>query len=318
MANIWVFAEQTAQGDALEGSLEAIAAARQLGDEVTAVLFAGTEKTETALCQAGADKVLSVQHAGLSPYNVSYFTDALVSLIQERQPDVVLAGSSSIASDFLPRVAARLKTGLILNCLALDDHFIATKAVMGEQQIATETIPETKPKIFTLRAKAYAKPVPDASRTVNVETCTPELSTHPKTRLIEIAQADSNLKKLEDAEVIVSGGRGLKAPENFQMVEELARLLGGSVGATRAVTDAGWRPYSEQIGQTGKTVSPKLYIALGISGQIQHVVGMDSSKLIIAVNKDENAPIFEIADFGMIGDIFQIVPLLIKTLQERS
>lgn len=329
---IWVIAELNESGLPQEGSLEALAAAKSLASdlpqEITAILLSSpaldTLQAEANLCHFGADRVLSLKHELLGQYQVELYSKALSDLILERRPSIVLAGSSSTMRDSLPRVAARTCGGLAPDCTHLEldaeGELQAIRPIYGENMLATVTIPAMRPQMLTIRPKTYAKPEPDTTRAVDSETLTPVLSPDmARTRLIEVIKSDTKAgPKLEEAEIIVSGGRGLKGAENFGLIEELAEALGAAVGASRAVVDAGWRPHSEQVGQTGKTVSPQVYFALGISGAIQHQVGMCSSKMILAINKDADAPIFEIADFGIVGDLFQIVPLLTKTIKEQN
>lgn len=328
---IWVIAERTPTGAFTDTTLETLSAAKALKaqnqEPITAVLFAAPgqdiQSLEAQLGQCGADQVLSVQHQSLQHYEVSLYTQALTQLIEARQPNIVLAGASSISRDYFPRVAAKLQTGMAADCVGLEinpeGQLEATRPTFGENLLAKVVIPR-RPQMATLRGKAFPKAEPNPAQSAAVETIAPDLNTDSvKTKLVELCETgNGGGKKLEEAEIVVSGGRGLKGPEHYHLVEGLAQALGGAVGSTRAVVDAGWRPHSEQIGQTGKTVSPQLYVALGISGQIQHVVGITSSKLIVAINKDPDAPIFELADVGIVGDVFQIVPLLTKTIKEQN
>ncbi len=329
---IWVIAELNRNGELYDVSLEALEAAKTLNPsapaEITAVLLSGTgmdtTNAEAMLSHAGADQVLSLKHDLLGQYQVELFTKAVADLIEERKPSIVLMGATSTSRDFMPRVAARTRAGIAPDCTHLeinaDGHLEATRPMFGENMLASVISPNHRPQMATIRGKAYAKTALDTSRAVNSQTLTPALSPEmARTKLLETMKSETKTgKKLEEAEIVVSGGRGLKGPENFGMVESLAEAMGAAVGASRAVVDAGWRPHAEQVGQTGKTVSPQIYFAIGISGAIQHQVGMSSSKMIIAINKDGDAPIFEIADFGIVGDVFQIVPLLTKTLKEQN
>jgi len=235
----------------------------------------------------------------------------------------VLLGATTTTADFAPRVAIRTKGGLITQASDLDLNangaVEVTRSCYAELLLSSVTA-SARPQLITVKKKAFPKPMTNSSHNAAVESLTPDLAgLQSRVKLVSIQQGESKgAKKLEEADIIVSGGRGLKGPENFHLVEELAAALGGAVGASRAVVDAGWRPHSEQVGQTGKTVSPKVYFALGISGAIQHLVGMSTSQIIIAINRDENAPIFKMADFGIVGDTTEIVPELIRTIKEQN
>jgi electron transfer flavoprotein alpha subunit len=327
---IWVIAELTAEGNLNDISQELMTPARRLGDKlgqpVTGIILAGTQDTSSAaglFGQLGANQVIVIQSAALADYQVETYTAALSEVINQRKPNIVLLAASTISADFAPRVAIRTQGGLITNALELDlneqQAVVATRACFAESLLASVTN-DARPQLITVKKKAFPKPVPNGSHVANVETVTPDLSgVRARVKVVNIQQAESKgAKKLEEADIIVSGGRGLKEPENFRLVEELASALGAAVGASRAVVDAGWRPHNEQVGQTGKTVSPKVYFALGISGAIQHQVGMNTSQIIIAINRDENAPIFKLADFGIIGDVTAIAPELTRTIKEQN
>jgi electron transfer flavoprotein alpha subunit len=225
--------------------------------------------------------------------------------------------------DYLPRVAIRTQGGLITHAVDLDlngDNKVeVTRSCYAEGLLSSVTV-KANPQLVAVKKKAFPKPVSNGAHSASVETYTPDLSAvKVRTQVLSVQAAESKgAKKLEDADIIVSGGRGLKEAENFQLIEELASALGAAVGASRAVVDAGWRPHAEQVGQTGKTVNPKVYFALGISGAIQHLVGMNTSQIIIAINRDENAPIFKLADFGIVGDTLAIVPELTRTVKEQN
>lgn len=329
---IWVVAELGDKGILLDTTLETLAAAKDLAktvnEEITAILISAqsqdTTQAEAFLCHYGADRVLSIKHELLREYQVELYTQALSDIILAKHPNIVLASSSSTTRDYMPRVAVRIKTGLLPDAIDLkvnsQNQIEVTRPTYGENVLAKAVIPSKRPQMITIRPKAYEKPECDSSRPVDSEVITPELTADiARTKRIEVLKGETKTgKKLEEAEVIVSGGRGLKGPENFYLVEELAGALGAAIGASRAVVDAGWRPHAEQVGQTGKIVSPQVYFALGISGAIQHQVGMCSSKIIVAINKDADAPIFDIADFGIVGDIFEVVPTLTKMIKEQN
>jgi electron transfer flavoprotein alpha subunit len=327
---VWVVAELTADGQLNETSQELMTPARRLGDKlgqpVTGVILAGNRDTsalESQFGQLGANQVIVVKADQLSEYQGEFYTAALSQLINARKPNVVLMGTSSTTADYAPRVAIRTNAGLISNALDLDlndqGQVEATRSIYAESLLSS-VVSNARPQIISVKKKAFPKPVPNGAHGASVESFSPDLSSvQARTRLVNVQQAESKgAKKLEEADIIVSGGRGLKGPENFHLVEELAGALGAAVGASRAVVDAGWRPHAEQVGQTGKTVSPKVYFALGISGAIQHLVGMNTSQVIIAINRDENAPIFKYADFGIVGDALEIVPELTRTIKEQN
>jgi electron transfer flavoprotein alpha subunit len=328
---IWVVAELSESGAPLDISLEALSAAQKLAAanpaDITAVVLAGSNtdlsQAQNLLGQYGATKVLALKHDLLEQYQVELYTKALADAIGAQQPQIVLAGSTSTTRDFLPRVAVRVQAGLAPDAIDLafgaNGQLEITRPTYGENMRAVVHT-ATRPQMVSLRAKAFAKAKPDSGASAALETATPDLSADmAHTKLTQRVKGETKTgKKLEEAEIVVSGGRGLKGPENFPLVEGLAEALGAAVGASRAVVDAGWRPHAEQVGQTGKTVSPQLYVALGISGAIQHQVGMSSSKTIIAINKDGDAPIFDIADFGIVGDVFEIVPALTKAIKEAN
>jgi electron transfer flavoprotein alpha subunit len=327
---VWIVAELTADGQLSETSQELLTPARRLGDKlgqpVTGVILSGGQDTAAAqslLGQLGSNQVLQIQDAKLSDYQVEAYTAALSEAINQRKPSVVLFPASTTSADYAPRVAIRTQGGLISNAVELDlndqQTVVATRSCYAESLLSSVSTTR-QPQLVTVKKKAFPKPVANGSHAASVETFTPNLGAMlSRVNVVSIQQAESKgAKKLEEADIIVSGGRGLKEASNFHLVEELAEALGAAVGASRAVVDAGWRPHSEQVGQTGKTVSPKVYFALGISGAIQHLVGMNTSQIIIAINRDENAPIFKLADFGIVGDSTVIVPELTRTIKEKN
>jgi len=246
----------------------------------------------------------------------------LTDLIQKEKPEIVLMGATVIGRSFASRVAARLGTGLTADCteLAIDlktRQLLQTRPAFGGNIMATITTPHNRPQMATVRHKVFKKAVKQGNRQGEIIKESVEgKNLSLRTKLLDMVQDLTQTVNLADADIIVSGGRGLGGPENFHIIEELACTLGGAVGASRAAVDAGWIPYSHQVGQTGRTVCPKIYIACGISGAIQHLVGMQSSDIIVAINKDPNAPIFKVATYGIEGDLFQIVPALTKRLKE--
>lgn len=276
------------------------------------------------LASLGADQVIAIQHAQLATFQNQLYTAALAELAVAKPPSIILFGLDEIGLDVAPRLSIRLKAALVTNAIDLDlnsqGQLEVTKARFAESVLSTLACQAGATQMATIKRKAFPVPVANPSKTANLETFTPGLSADmAKSRLLEVKAGEgSGKKKLEDADIVVSGGRGLKDAENFKVVEDLAEALGAAVGASRAVVDAGWRPHSEQVGQTGKTVSPKLYVALGISGAIQHLVGMNASQKIVAINRDENAPIFKVADIGIVGDALEIAPLLTEALKNQK
>jgi electron transfer flavoprotein alpha subunit len=328
---VWVVTELTTEGHLTETSQELLTPACRLGDKlgqpVTGVILAGSGQDTTAavalLGQLGATQVIRVTHQQLSDYHVETYTAALSALMAEKKPNIVLAGLSTTTMDYLPRVAIRSGGGLITHAIDLDlnaeGKVEVTRSCYAEGLLSSVS-PTVFPQLVAIKKKAFPKPLGNEAHQASIETYTPTLpDIRAEVTVLSVQQSESRgAKKLEEADIIVSGGRGLKEAENFHLLESLAQALGAAVGASRAVVDAGWRPHSEQVGQTGKTVSPKLYFALGISGAIQHLVGMNTSQIIIAINRDENAPIFKTADFGIVGDVLAIVPELTKTIQEKN
>ncbi len=327
---VWVVAELTAEGQLSEASQELMTPARLLGDKlsqpVIGVILAGSQDAAQAVGlfgQLGANQVLILTGDALNTYQVEAYSAALSDAINQRKPNIVLFSATTTTADFAPRVAIRTKGGLITNASDLDlgasGSVEVTRSCYAESLLSSVSA-SAKPQLISIKKKAFPKPVADSAYTASVETLALDLSgVQTRVKLLSV-QSDENkgAKKLEEADIVVSGGRGLKGPENFHLVEELAAALGAAVGASRAVVDAGWRPHAEQVGQTGKTVSPKVYFALGISGAIQHLVGMNTSQIVIAINRDENAPIFKLADFGIVGDTTEIVPELIRTIKEQN
>jgi len=246
----------------------------------------------------------------------------LVHLIRAYRPEAVLCGATIIGRSLIARVAVKVHGGLTADCTGLDidkkeKFLLQTRPAFGGNIMATILCKNHRPQMATVRHKVFKEAEVDSSRKGKViEEEIPPTLLKSRTKLLDIVEEVTSTVNIAEADIIVSGGRGMKGPENFAMLEELANVLGGAVGASRAAIDAEWMPYSHQVGQTGKTVCPKIYIACGISGQIQHLVGMSSSDIIIAVNKDSDAPIFNVATFGIVGDVFEVVPQLTKKFKE--
>lgn len=318
MGKVLVFAEQT-KGQLKRSSIELLQAAAKSGHTVAAVVL-GTHAGDVTAAAGhnGAGEVHVIKDASLDEYNSESFTAALCSLIGEIKPTILLASASSTGKDLFPRVAARLGTGVVSDCTELKiagDTVTATKPMYSGKCFATANFTNSPLQIVLMRANQLPVTAADTSKTATVTEHTfakPDL----KTLIKEIVKGTSEKLDLTEANIIVSGGRGLKEAANFKMINDLADVLGATVGASRAVVDAGWVSHGMQVGQTGKTVAPTLYIAVGISGAIQHLAGMSGSKVIVAINNDANAPIFQKATYGIVGDAFAIVPLLTEEFKK--
>ena len=317
--NILVVGEAGADGSARAISWEMLTAAREvatgLGGGTITGLFAGAGIGDSARIWAsgGADRVLIIDDERFASLTPAPAAAALMQAIAATQAAVVLVPGTTAGRDYAPLVAARLGAGLAADCVsfAVDAGALtATRPVLGGRALTRITFHGQRPAMATVRSGSFAKAAPGLTEPV-VEKLEVELSPEDlRVTVVDTASKGSGVSRLDSAEVIVSGGRGLKEPAHFAMVEELADAFGAAVGATRAVVDAGWRPHHEQIGQTGRTVSPRLYVAVGISGAVQHNVGMQGSEYIVAINRDPDAPIFKIASFGIVGDLFEVVPAL--------
>lgn len=298
-----------------EAASLAISLANQLGMEAEAVVVGSDINNLNDLSKYGISKVIHLKNQLLTDYSASAYADALAGFIKESNAKVLIFPNTAMGIDLAPRVAVKLNAGIVMDCMKLevkDNQIIATRPVYaGKALIDVKLISEIK--IFTIRPNVFKPQLVD-STTVQIEEKQVE-NPNLKTRVVSYKKSEGKLDVAE-ADIIVSGGRGMKGPENFHLIEELAEVLGAAVGASRAVVDAGWRPHREQVGQTGKTVSPSLYIACGISGAIQHLAGMSSSKYIVAINKDKDAPIFNVADYGIAGDVFEILPALTEEIKK--
>lgn len=323
---VWVYIEQTG-GQIRSVSHELLGEGRKLADalqqELAAVLIGdNVAALAKAVFASGADKLYIVEGTEFSHYSTDGFTTALAEMIAAYRPNVVLMGATNDGRDLGPRLACRLGTGLTADCtnLGLDAEtgLVAwTRPAFGGNIMATILCPEHRPQMGTVRPNVFKKPVPDYKRTGEIiRVASPVKPENIRTRFIDLLKVCTTSCNLEEAEVIVSGGRGICKPENFKLIEELADVLGGTVGASRAAVDAGWKPALYQVGQTGKTVGPKIYIACGISGAIQHLAGMSSSDIVIAINKDPDAPIFKMADYGIVGDVMEVLPILTEELRK--
>ncbi|MFH0910306.1 MAG: electron transfer flavoprotein subunit alpha [Planctomycetota bacterium] len=323
---VWVFGEQK-KGEIQPVVLELVSEGRKLADslgEPLTVVVLGNRMDAACreLLEYPVDGVLQVDDASLADYAPEPYSAVLSDLIRARRPAVMIAGATSIGRSFLSRVAVEVHTGLTADCtgLAIVEGLLhQTRPAFGGNIMATILTPNHRPQMATVRHKVFKEAEKNGGVGGSVEklAVTDRGLLACRTRRIDFLPEEGTTVNLTEADIIVSGGRGLGKPENFALIERLARALGGAVGSSRAAVDAGWIPYSHQVGQTGKTVGPKLYIACGISGAIQHQVGMNSSDVIVAVNKDPDAPIFQIANYGIVGDLFEIVPALIERAEKR-
>lgn len=327
--NVWVFIE-TEESQAKPVGYELLLPGRRLADRtgeklVAVVLGEHISEIEKQALAYGADQVISVERPEYKNYTTDAFAGCLTQLIKKYRPSVFLIGATDNGRDLGPRIACRLQTGLTADCTSLDideesGNMGWTRPAFGGNLMATILCPDRRPQMGTVRPGVFKKPVgksvPDENWRGSV--IREEISISPediRTRLVKRVREVAEAVNLSEAEIIVSGGRGLGKPENFSYIRELAAVLGGAVGSSRACVDAGWIPHAHQVGQTGKTVAPKLYIACGISGAIQHLAGMSGSDTVVAINKDPDAPIFEVADYGIVGDLKEVIPALIKEIE---
>lgn len=312
MAKVFVIAEHR-DGRLKKSTFELLGASSAAGNETHAILLGdGVADLAKELGQYGAAKVHVAQNPALKFYTSEAYSKVIVDILKSANADIVLASHTPTGRDFMPRVAARLGVGLASDCTQL--KFEGTSIQVRRPVYAGKATAEVEfmgagPRLATVRANALGVPKPDASKTAEVVTVSADLGAM-KTKVVEVVKGNSGRPDVTEASIVVSGGRSLKNAENFKMIEEMADVLGAAVGASRAAVDAGYRPHRDQVGQTGKVVSPTLYIACGISGAIQHLAGMRTSKTIVAINMDPEAPIFQVADYGIVGDIFAVVPLL--------
>lgn len=309
---------ETKDGNLRKTSLELLAQAQNLGaSDVTALLIGkGVAGLAEKLGQHGAGKVLLAQDDQLEHYATEGYTAAVKQAVDSIQPDLVLFAASTNGKDLAPRLAARMDLGLASDAIELShdgSRFLAKRPVYAGKAIATVAV-NSKPALVSMRPNVVAPKAADAGRGVEISELSLQLG-ELKAKVVGVETSAGGKLDVAEADIIVSGGRGLKGPENFHLVEALADALGGATGASRAVVDAGWRPHSEQVGQTGKTVSPTLYVAAAISGAMQHMAGMSSSKYIVAINTDAEAPIFKVATYGMVADAFEVLPQLTEKIK---
>lgn len=307
--------------------------ASDLNTEVTAVLVgSGVKGLVDSLAEYGADKVIVVDDPELKEYRTEPYTHALASVINEFKPEIVLVGATAIGRDLGPRVSARVATGLTADCTVLEigkfpinpignqpqkeNQLLMTRPAFGGNTIATIACPDHRPQMATVRAGVMQKISPIKGAKAEVIEFNPGFTPNDKyVEILNIVKEVKDIVDISEAKILVSGGRGVGSAENFKLLDDLAEVLGATVSCSRAVVDDGWKPKELQVGQTGKTVRPQVYFAIGISGAIQHTAGMEDSDIIVAINKDENAPIFDVADYGLVGDLNKIVPLLTEQLK---
>ncbi len=333
---VYVFAQQVdgeVSGIAYELLGKAKDLAKDLNTDVTAVLIGYNVKgLVDGLAQYGADKVIVVDDKELEVYRTEPYTHALASVINEYKPEIVLVGATAIGRDLGPRVSARVATGLTADCTVLeigDFNDIASKQVLNNQllmtrpafggnTIATIACPDNRPQMATVRPGVMQKIEPKAGAKAEVINYNPGFTPNNKyVEILDVVKSVTDTVDIMDAKILVSGGRGVGSKENFKLLEDLAEVIGGTVSCSRAVVENEWLPVDRQVGQTGKTVRPNVYFAIGISGAIQHTAGMEESDIIIAINKDPDAPIFDVADYGIVGDLNKIVPLLTEQLKAQ-
>lgn len=322
---VWVFAEQH-KGGIASVALELLGEGRKLADKKNTRLSAvflghGVRDKAKELIAYGADIVYVADDPALKDFNDDSYAAVLTTLAKQHKPEIILAGATAIGRSFFPKVASALSTGLTADCTVLDidgetGHLHQTRPAFGGNIMATIVTPNHRPQMATVRHKVM-KPAPrNDTRTGDIIEVKFNQSGALRTRVIKTVEELCETVNICEADIIVAGGRGLGSAGNFQLLEDLAKLLNGAVAATRGAVDEGWIPYSHQVGQTGKTVCPKLYIACGISGAIQHVAGMQSSEVIIAINKDPDAPIFSVATYGIVGDVHEVLPIMIRKIRE--
>ena len=333
---VFVFAQQVdnvLDGVAFELLGKGKELAKDLNTEVTAVLIgSGVKELADQLAEYGADRVIVVDDPQLKDYRTEPYAHALASVINEYKPEIMLVGATAIGRDLGPTVSARVKTGLTADCTMLEigdfplnaaagqepqhNQLLMTRPAFGGNTIATIACPYNRPQMATVRPGVMQKIAPIAGAKANVVEYNPGFTPNDRyVEILNIVKAVKNTANIMDAKILVSGGRGVGSKENFKLLEDLAEVLGGTVSCSRAVVENGWLPVDLQVGQTGKTVRPQIYFAIGISGAIQHVAGMEDSDLIVAINKDEDAPIFDVADYGLVGDLNKIVPALTTALK---
>ena len=323
MAKIILAVLEQSEGKLKKNAFEVISTVKMLSDymdlkPIAICIGNEIENLTDAVTSYGITKIVHYKSPELENYSPSVYTDLISAYAKEIDAEYLIFSNTSLGKDLAPKTAIRLEAGCLMDCVSLHNtngEVIAIRPIYGGKAMMEAKI-KSRVKIFTIRPNVFKAEIKAYNFQTEVEIKEVSGLNH-KTKVIALKKSEDKLDVAE-ADIIVSGGRGLKGPENFKLIEELAEVLGGAVGASRAVVDAGWRNHSEQVGQTGKTVSPKLYIACGISGAIQHLAGMSSSRYIVAINKDKDAPIFNIADYGIAGDLFEIIPALTEEIKKNK
>ncbi|MDD5680141.1 MAG: electron transfer flavoprotein subunit alpha [Candidatus Omnitrophica bacterium] len=325
-SDVWVFCEQ--KKNVIQSvSWELLGKGRELADalgmKLCGVLLGHNIKDKVSqVFERGADKVYLVDSPKLGAYQDEPYTEALVKLVKKYSPEIFLCGATTMGRSLISRVAVKIGTGLTADCTGLDIDpkeklLLQTRPAFGGNIMATIVTPNHRPQMATVRHKVMKEAVSTSGRKGElIEEKIDPSALSSRAKLLDMVEEIETTINLSEADIIVSGGRGMGGPENFAIIKELAVTIGGAVGASRAAVDSGWMPYSHQVGQTGKTVCPKLYIACGISGQIQHLIGMQSSKIIVAINKDPEAPIFKVATYGIVDDLFKVIPQLTRAFKQ--
>ena len=325
---IFVFAQQE-DGKLANVALELIgkskALAKDLGVDVTAVVLGNNiGHLPQQLGRYGADRVIVAEDPILETYTTEPYAHVITEIVKKYKPEIVLYGATAVGRDLAPRISARVHTGLTADCTSLEieegtGNLLMTRPAFGGNIMATIACVDFRPQMATVRPGVMQRLTPDDSAKAVVEAFSvPDLAEHVNVEVLEVIKKVSEKMDILDAHVLVSGGRGMGSPENFKLLEELAEVLGGTVSSSRTAVDAGWVEKDRQVGQTGKTVRPNLYIACGISGAIQHLAGMEESDVIIAINKDPSAPIFEVADYGVVGDVMKVLPLFTEQVRKAK
>ncbi|NTV15582.1 MAG: electron transfer flavoprotein subunit alpha [Desulfobulbaceae bacterium] len=326
-SGVWVFAEFR-DGRIAPVAMELLGIGRKLADQravsLSAVLLgAGLGEQARELIGFGADRVYQVDHPALAGFTDDAYGNVLADLASTHKPEIILAGATAIGRSFIPRVATMLATGLTADCTDLairtsDGVLLQTRPAFGGNIMATIECPHTRPQMATVRPLVMKPLTFDDARQGEIVVVSPDASLlQSRVAVLESVREKGDQVNITEADILVAGGRGLESEKGFALVREVAELLGGAVAASRGAVDSGWVGYPHQVGQTGKTVCPKIYVACGISGAIQHLVGMQSSDTIIAINRDENAPIFGVSTYGIVGNVFEVLPVLIERLKER-